>query len=99
MNIIKEELAEMKERYGDNRRTDIIHASDDISIEDMIPEEQMVITISHEGYLKRTALTEYRTQSRGGVGSKGAGSKETDFTEHLFVASTHNYLLFFTEMP
>ena len=98
MSIIKDELAEMKERYGDKRRTDIIHASDDISIEDMIPEEQMVITISHEGYLKRTALTEYRTQSRGGVGSKGAGSKETDFTEHLFVASTHNYLLFFTEL-
>ncbi|MBC7451090.1 MAG: DNA gyrase subunit A [Cytophagales bacterium] len=98
MGIIKTELAEMKERYGDARRTDIVHASDDINIEDMIPEEQMVITISHEGYLKRTALTEYRTQSRGGVGSKGAGSKETDFTEHLFVASTHNYLLFFTEL-
>jgi len=97
MQIIKDELAEMKERYGDARRSDIVHASDDINIEDMIPEEQMVITISHEGYIKRTALTEYRTQGRGGVGSKGAGSKESDFTEHLFVASTHNYLLFFTE--
>jgi DNA gyrase subunit A len=97
MQIIKDELNEMKERYGDARRSDIVHASDDINIEDMIPEEQMVITISHEGYLKRTALTEYRTQGRGGVGSKGAGSKESDFTEHLFVASTHNYLLFFTE--
>ena len=97
MQIIKDELNEMKERYGDARRSDIVHASDDINIEDMIPEEQMVITISHEGYLKRTALTEYRTQGRGGVGSKGAGSKESDYTEHLFVASTHNYLLFFTE--
>lgn len=97
MQIIVDETNEMRERYGDNRRTDIVHASDDITMEDMIPEEQMVITISHEGYIKRTALTEYRTQSRGGVGSKGAGSKETDFTEHIFVASTHNYLLFFTE--
>ena len=97
MQIIKDELNEMKERYGDARRSDIVHASDDINIEDMIPEEQMVITVSHEGYLKRTALTEYRTQGRGGVGSKGAGSKESDYTEHLFVASTHNYLLFFTE--
>jgi DNA gyrase subunit A len=97
MQIIVDETNEMRERYGDNRRTDIVHASDDITMEDMIPEEQMVITISHEGYIKRTALSEYRTQSRGGVGSKGAGSKETDFTEHLFVASTHNYLLFFTE--
>ncbi|MFN8415737.1 MAG: DNA gyrase subunit A [Cytophagaceae bacterium] len=97
MQIIVDETTEMRERYGDNRRTDVVHASDDITMEDMIPEEQMVITISHEGYIKRTALTEYRTQSRGGVGSKGAGSKETDFTEHIFVASTHNYLLFFTE--
>lgn len=97
MQIIVDETTEMRERYGDKRRTDIVHASDDITMEDMIPEEQMVITISHEGYIKRTALTEYRTQSRGGVGSKGAGSKETDFTEHIFVASTHNYLLFFTE--
>jgi DNA gyrase subunit A len=97
MKIISDELAEMKDRYGDVRRSEIVHASDDISYEDMITEEQMVITISHEGYIKRTALTEYRTQSRGGVGSKGAGSKESDFTEHLFVASTHNYLLFFTE--
>ncbi|MCU0416572.1 MAG: DNA gyrase subunit A [Cytophagaceae bacterium] len=97
MQIIVDELTEMRERYGDVRRTDIVHASDDITMEDMIPEEQMVITISHEGYIKRTALTEYRTQTRGGVGSKGAGSKETDFTEHIFVASTHNYLLFFTE--
>ena len=97
MDIIKAELAEMKERYGDERRTQIVPTSDDISIEDMIADDDMVITVSHEGYIKRTALTEYRTQSRGGVGSKGAGSKETDFTEHLFIATAHNYLLIFTE--
>ncbi|MDB5258225.1 MAG: gyrA, partial [Chitinophagaceae bacterium] len=97
MDIIKGELAEMKERYGDERRTQIVPTSDDISIEDMIADDDMVITVSHEGYIKRTALTEYRTQSRGGVGSKGAGSKETDFTEHLFIATAHNYLLIFTE--
>ncbi|MDF2457006.1 MAG: gyrA [Cytophagaceae bacterium] len=97
MEIIKGELAEMKDRYGDERRTQIVPTSDDISIEDMIADDEMVITVSHEGYIKRTALTEYRTQSRGGVGSKGAGSKDTDFTEHLFVATAHNYLLIFTE--
>lgn len=97
MDIIKGELAEMRERYGDERRTQIVPTSDDISIEDMIADDDMVITVSHEGYIKRTALTEYRTQSRGGVGSKGAGSKETDFTEHLFIATAHNYLLIFTE--
>ncbi|MDB5274048.1 MAG: gyrA, partial [Chitinophagaceae bacterium] len=97
MEIIKGELQEMKERYGDERRTQIVPTSDDISIEDMIADDDMVITVSHEGYIKRTALTEYRTQSRGGVGSKGAGSKDSDFTEHLFVATAHNYLLIFTE--
>ncbi len=98
MQIIKDELAEIKERYGDVRRTSIEASTGDISYEDMIPEENMVITISHEGYIKRTSLSEYRSQSRGGVGSRGvAASKETDFTEHLFVASTHNYMLFFTE--
>lgn len=97
MDIIKGELMEMKDRYGDERRTQIVPTSDDISIEDMIADDEMVITVSHEGYIKRTALTEYRTQSRGGVGSKGAGSKDTDFTEHLFVATAHNYLLIFTE--
>ena len=97
MQIIKDELAEIKERYGDKRRTQIVHASDDLTLEDMIADEQMVITISHEGYIKRTVLTEYRTQTRGGVGSKGAGSKEKDFTEHLFVANTHSYLFIFTE--
>ena len=97
MQIIKDELAEMKERYGDKRRTEIVHAADDISIEDILPDDEMVITISHESYIKRTPLTEYRTQSRGGVGSKGVSTKETDFTEHLFIATTHNYLLIFTE--
>ncbi|SFC25401.1 DNA gyrase subunit A [Flexibacter flexilis DSM 6793] len=97
MDIIKNELLEVRERYGDERRTQIIHAADDISIEDMIADDDMVITISHEGYIKRTPLTEYRTQSRGGVGSKGAKTKDSDFTEHLFVASMHNYLLIFTE--
>ncbi|MDH5367145.1 MAG: DNA gyrase subunit A [Cyclobacteriaceae bacterium] len=97
MQIIKDELIEIRDRYGDERRTDIIHAAEDFTVEDMIPDEEMVITISHEGYMKRTALTEYRTQGRGGVGSKGATSKDKDFTEHLFVATTHNYLLIFTE--
>ncbi|MFY0626616.1 MAG: DNA gyrase subunit A [Reichenbachiella sp.] len=98
MDIIKEELSELKERYGDERRSVIEHAADDFTAEDMIPDEDMVITISNEGYIKRTAVTEYRTQGRGGVGSKGASSKTDDFTEHLFVASTHNYLLIFTEL-
>ena len=97
MNIIKDELTEMSDRYGDDRRTDIVHSADDLTVEDMIPNEDVVITISHEGYIKRTQLKEYRTQSRGGVGSRGATSKQDDFTEHLFVARTHNYLLIFTE--
>ncbi|QNL23097.1 DNA gyrase subunit A [Hyphobacterium sp. CCMP332] len=97
MQIIKDELDEMKDKYGDERRTDIVHSADDIDIEDIIPDESMVLTISHEGYIKRTALTEFKTQGRGGVGSRGASSKEEDFTEHLFIATTHNYLLFFTE--
>ncbi|MCF6359218.1 MAG: DNA gyrase subunit A [Cyclobacteriaceae bacterium] len=97
MNIIKEELADIKERYGDERRSVIEHAADDMTAEDMIPDEEMVLTISHEGYIKRTALKEYRTQGRGGVGSKGATTKDDDFTEHLFVATNHNYLLIFTE--
>ena len=98
MGIIKAELTEIKEKYGDQRRTQIIHTVDDIGIEDLIEEEEMVITISNQGYIKRTPLTEYRTQGRGGIGSKGAGSKDTDFTEHLFVASTHSYLLIFTNL-
>jgi DNA gyrase subunit A len=97
MQIIKEEALEMKERYGDARRSVIEHAADEFTAEDMIPDEDMVITISHEGYIKRTPLVEYRVQGRGGVGAKATGSKDSDFTEHLFVASAHNYLLIFTE--
>jgi DNA gyrase subunit A len=97
MQIIKDELHEMRERYGDERRSLIEHSADEFTAEDMIPDEDMVITISHQGYIKRTALTEYRTQGRGGVGSRAATSKDDDFTEHLFIASAHNYLLIFTE--
>ncbi|MDN4163971.1 DNA gyrase subunit A [Cytophagales bacterium LB-30] len=97
MGIIKTELAEIKERYGDKRRTEILHSGDDISLEDILPNEEMVITISHQGYIKRTLLSEYKTQGRGGTGSRGVKTKDDDFTEHLFVAETHNYLLIFTE--
>lgn len=97
MEIIKDELSAVEERYGDERRTTIEHAADDLTAEDMIPDEEMVITITHEGYIKRTALAEYRTQGRGGVGSRGAASKTDDFVEHLFSATNHNYLLIFTE--
>jgi len=95
--IIKDELIDIRERYGDKRRTEIEYAGGDFSMEDMIADESMVITISHEGYIKRTALDEYRSQGRGGVGARGAATKLDDFTEHLFVATTHEYLLFFTE--
>jgi len=97
MGIIKDELAEIKERYGDKRRTEVVHSDDDITLEDMIPNEEMVITISNQGYVKRTSLSEYRTQGRGGIGSKAASSKVDDFTENLFIAQAHNYLLIFTE--
>lgn len=96
MGIIKDELAEIKERYGDARRTEIVMASDDLTMEDMISDDEMVITISHQGYIKRTPLTEYRVQSRGGVGSRATAVKDDDFTEHLFVATMHNHLLVFT---
>ncbi len=97
MDIIKGELTEMRDRYSDDRRTEIEHNAEDFSYEDMIPNEEVVITVSHQGYVKRTALTEYRTQGRGGVGSRGVSTKEDDFTEYLFTASTHNYLLIFTD--
>ncbi len=96
-DIIKTELSEIKERYGDARRTEIEYAAEEFSDEDMIADEKMLITISHQGYIKRTQLNEYRTQSRGGVGARGVRTKEEDFTEHLFSASMLNYLLFFTE--
>jgi DNA gyrase subunit A len=97
MEIIKEELMMIKDRYGDKRRTEVEHSAEDFTMEDMIPNEKVVITISHQGYMKRTQLVEYRTQGRGGVGSRGVATKEDDFTEHLFIANTHNYLLIFTE--
>jgi DNA gyrase subunit A len=97
MQIIKDELAELRDRYGDERRTQVIPSDDDITMEDMIPNEDMVITISNQGYIKRTLLSEYRTQGRGGVGSRGVSTKEDDFTEHLFIAQAHNYLLIFTD--
>lgn len=97
MQIIKDELAEVKERYGDDRRSVIEHSADEFTAEDMIPDEDMVLTISHQGYIKRTPLIDYKTQGRGGRGSKAATSKDDDFTEHLFIASAHNYLLIFTE--
>lgn len=98
MEIIKAELKEIQERYGDERRTAVVHNEEDITLEDMIPNEEMVITISNQGYIKRTSLSEYRTQGRGGIGSKAATTKEDDFTEHLFIAHAHNYLLIFTEL-
>ena len=98
MNIIKEELAEVRDKYGDERRSEIEYARGDMRIEDMIADEDVVITISHLGYVKRTPLTDYRTQTRGGVGSRGATTRDEDFIEHVFVASNHNYLLFFTEL-
>ncbi len=97
MKIIKDELIEIRDKYGDERKTDIVFASGDFKMEDMIADEDVVITISHMGYIKRTALTEYRTQNRGGKGAKGSTTRDEDFIEHLFVASTHNYLLLFTE--
>ena len=97
MNIIKSELMEIRNNYGDERRTEIIPVNSDFSMEDMIAEEEVVLTITHQGYIKRTALNTYRTQRRGGRGVQGATSKEKDFVEHLFIANTHNYMLFFTD--
>jgi DNA gyrase subunit A len=97
MGIIKEELAEMKRRYGDESRTQIVYSATDVKIEDMIADENVVITISHLGYIKRTPLTEYRRQNRGGKGQKGTEIRDEDFLEHLFIATNHNYLLLFTE--
>lgn len=96
MEIIKKELIEIKEKYGDDRRTEIVDEEDDLTLEDLIAEEDMVITVSHEGYIKRLSTSAYRRQQRGGRGVIGINVKEEDFVEHLFVASTHDYILFFT---
>src|SRR5690554_2724154 len=97
MKIIKDELVEMKERYGDERRSVIEYSASEMSIEDLIPDDTVVVTISHLGYIKRTSLIEYKTQARGGVGSRGSTTRDQDFLEHLFIATNHNYLLIFTE--
>ncbi len=96
-NIIKEELRELQERYGDERRTQITYADGDINVEDMIPNEEVVVTISSLGYIKRTKSNEYKTQGRGGRGSRGSKTRNQDYVEHLLVGRNHNYLLFFTE--
>lgn len=97
MQIIKDEMLELKEKYADKRKTEIIYASEELNPEDFYADEDVVITISHLGYIKRTALTEFRAQNRGGVGSKGSTTREEDFIEYMFVATMHNYLLLFTK--
>ena len=97
MNLIKEELADIKEKYGDERRSEIEYAGGDFRVEDIIPDEKVVITISHAGYIKRTPLTEYKTQNRGGVGQKASKTRDEDFLEDLFVGTNHQYMLFFTQ--
>ena len=97
MQVIKDELIEVKDKYGDERRSQIEYAGGDVSIEDLIADESVVVTISHAGYIKRTSLSEYKTQNRGGVGQKGSATRDQDFLEHLFVATNHQYLMFFTQ--
>jgi DNA gyrase subunit A len=97
MDVIKDEMLEVKEKYGDERRSTIEYSGGDLSMEDMIPDEQVVITISHAGYIKRTSLTEYKTQNRGGVGQKASITRNEDFLENLFIGTNHQYMLFFTE--
>ena len=98
MQIIKDELIEIKEKYGDERRSEIIYSSEEFNPEDFYADDDMVITISHMGYIKRTPLAEYRTQNRGGKGAKGSATRDEDFIEHIYVASMHNTMMFFTEM-
>ena len=98
MQIIKDELQEIKQKYGDERRSEIIYSSEEFNPEDFYADDDMVITISHMGYIKRTPLAEYRTQNRGGVGAKGSATRDEDFIEHIYVASMHNTMMFFTEM-
>jgi DNA gyrase subunit A len=97
MQIIKDELTEVSQKFGDERRTTIVHSAEDMSMEDFIVDEEVVITISHEGYVKRTPATEFKAQGRGGKGSKGGNSRNEDFIEHMLIATNHNYMLFFTE--
>jgi len=97
MQIIKDELTEIRDKYGDERKTEMVHSSAEMNTEDFIEDEDVVITISREGYIKRTPLTEYRRQGRGGKGAIGSNSRDADFIEHLLIASNHNYMLFFTE--
>tara|TARA_B100000902_G_C27322537_1_gene925742 strand:- start:4717 stop:7299 length:2583 start_codon:yes stop_codon:yes gene_type:complete len=97
LNMLSSDLTEVKEKFGDERRTNIEYSSSEVSIEDMIPNEEVLITISHLGYIKRTSLSEYRAQARGGVGSKGATTRDEDFVEEMFMANNHDYMLFFTE--
>ena len=97
MSIISDELNEIKEKYGDERRSVIEYSGGDLSIEDMIPDEKVVITISHAGYIKRTPLTDYKVQNRGGVGQKTSATRNEDFLEDLFVGTNHQYMLFFTQ--
>ena len=97
LEIVKQELLEVKEKYGDERRTEIVYASEEFNPEDFYADDDMVITISHMGYIKRTPLAEYRTQNRGGVGAKGSATRDEDFIEHIYTATMHNTMLFFTE--
>jgi len=97
MQVIKDELTEIRDKYGDGRRSVIEYSGGDVSIEDLIADEQVVITISHAGYIKRTPLSEYKTQNRGGVGQKSAGTRDQDFLEHMYVATNHQYMLLFTQ--
>lgn len=97
MNLIKEELIEVREKFGDERRSKIEYAGGEMNIEDLIADEQVVITISHAGYIKRTSLSEYKTQNRGGVGQKSAGTRDQDFLEHMYIATNHQYMLLFTQ--
>lgn len=97
MQIIKDELIQVKAQYSDERKTDIVYASEEFNPEDFYADEEMVITISHMGYIKRTPLSEYKVQNRGGVGSKGSATRDEDFLEHMIMATMHNTMLFFTE--
>src|SRR5690606_35191530 len=97
MQIIKDELVEIKEKYGDARRSVIVHSAEGITMEDFIDDEEIVITISHNSYVRRTPLSEYRRQGRGGKGAIGSNTRDEDFTEHIITATAHNYMLLFTE--